>query len=78
MRFADTGEMFDGLRLASFDEIGNAELAAAADRAAEGGADQDTAEMFGFLLGHNFHLENCRTLLHAETGPQEFNLGLGN
>jgi hypothetical protein len=29
--------------------------------------------MFGFLLGHDFHLECCRTLARAKTEPQQFN-----
>jgi hypothetical protein len=72
MSFAGSGEVFDWLRLAGLDEIGNAELGDCADRAAEGGAGHDAAEMFGFLLGHDFHLEYCRTLSHAKTEPQEF------
>jgi hypothetical protein len=45
MRFAGAGEMCDGLRLAGLDEIGDAELGDGADRAAEGGADQNAAEL---------------------------------
>jgi hypothetical protein len=56
------------------DEIGNAEFGDGADRATEGGADQDAAELFGFLLGHEFHLECCGTLSHGKTEPQAFNL----
>jgi len=52
VRFAGAGKMFDWLRLAGLDEIGNAELGDGADRAAERGADQKAAEMLGFLLGH--------------------------
>jgi len=51
MRFAGAGEMCDGLRLAGLDEIGDAELGDGADRAAQGGADQDATELFGFSLG---------------------------
>src|ERR1700723_360070 len=51
--FAGAGEMFDGLRLAILDQIGNAELGDATDRAAEGGADQHAIELLGFLLSHN-------------------------
>ena len=75
MRFAGAGEMFDGLRLAGLDEIGNAELGDGADRAAEGSAGQDAAELLGFLLGQDCHLECCRTLSQSrsKTEPQEFN-----
>jgi hypothetical protein len=45
------GGIFDGLRLAGLNEIGNAQLGDGADRAAEGGADEDARELFGFLLG---------------------------
>ena len=57
MRPAGTGEMFNRLRVAGLDEIGNAELGDCADCAAEGGADQDAGEVFGFLLGHDFQQE---------------------
>jgi hypothetical protein len=77
MSFAGSGEMFDWLWLAGLDEIGNAELGDCADRAAEG-ADHDAVEMFGFLLGHDFHLECCRTLSHAKTEPQEFDFRLAD
>lgn len=73
MSFAGSGEVFDWLRLAALHEIGNAQLGDCADRAAEGGTGHDAAEMFGFLFGHDFHLENCRTLSHAKVEPQEFN-----
>ena len=73
MRFGGAGEMFDWLRLAGLDEIGNAELGDGVDRATEGGAGQHAAELFGFLLGHEFHLECCRTLSRPKTEPQEFN-----
>jgi hypothetical protein len=73
MSFGGSGEVFDGLRLAGLNEIGNAELGDCANRAAEGGTRHDAVEMFGFLLGHDFHLEYARTLSHAKTEPQEFN-----
>ena len=73
MRFGAAGEMFDGLRRAGLDQIGNAEFGDGADRAAEGGAGQDAAELFGFSLGHDFQLECRRTLAHSKTEPQEFN-----
>jgi hypothetical protein len=57
MRFTGASEMFDRLRLAGLDEIGNAELGDCADCAAQGRADHDAGEAFGFLLGHDFQLE---------------------
>ena len=63
--------MFNGLRLATLDEIGNAEFGDCADRAAEGSAVQNASELFRFLLGHDFHLEYCGTLSRAKTEPQE-------
>jgi hypothetical protein len=72
MRFAGAGEILDVLRLAGLNEIGNAELGDAADRAAERSTVQDAAELFGFLLGHNFHLECCGTLSQAKTESQAF------
>jgi hypothetical protein len=51
------GEVFDGLRLAGLMEIGNAELGDSA------------VEMFGSLLGHDFHLEYARTPSQAKTEP---------
>ena len=57
MRFAGAGEVFDRLRRAGLDEIGNAKLGDGADRAAEGGAGHDAGEVFGFLLGHDFQPE---------------------
>jgi hypothetical protein len=70
MRFARAREMFDRLRLAGLDEVGNAEFGNRAHRAAERGAGQNAAEMFGFLLGHDFLLEYFVTLSRAETKPQ--------
>jgi hypothetical protein len=67
------GEVFDGLRLAGLMEIGNAELGDSANRAAEGATRHDAVEMFGSLLGHDFHLEYARTPSQAKTEPQEFN-----
>jgi hypothetical protein len=53
------------------DEVGNAEFGDCADRAAKGSAVEDAIELFRFLLGHDFHLECCRTLSRAKTEPQE-------
>ena len=50
---AVVGKMFDCLRPAGLDKIGNTELGDGADRTAEGGADQNAGEVFGFLLAHN-------------------------
>ena len=63
--------MFDGLRLASLDEVGNAKFGDCADRAAKGRAVEDAIELFRFLLGHDFHLDCCGTLSRAETESQE-------
>jgi hypothetical protein len=71
MSFAGFGEVLDGLRLATLDEVGDAEFGDRADRAAEGGAVQDASELFRFLLGHDFHLECCGTLSRVKTEPQE-------
>ena len=78
MSFAGSGEVFDWLRLADLDEIGNAELGDCADRAAEGGAGHDAGEMFGFLLGHDFRLGYAGTLSHAKIRPQEFNFRIAD
>jgi hypothetical protein len=64
--FAGFGEVFDGLRLAALDEVGDAELGDCADGAAEGGSVENAIELFGFLLGHDFHLKCCGTLSRAE------------
>jgi hypothetical protein len=64
--------MFDGLRLATLDEVGNAEFGDCANRAAEGGAVENASELFRFLLGHDFHLECCRTLSRGKAESQEF------
>ncbi len=55
MNFGGSGEVFDGLRLAGLNKIGNAELGNSANCPAEGGTRHDAVEMFGFLLGHDFH-----------------------
>ncbi len=73
MSLGGSGEVFDGLRLAGLNKIGNAELGNSANRPAEGGTRHDAVEMFGFLLGHDFHLEYARTLSQAKTELQEFN-----
>src|SRR5207237_8255546 len=73
VRFAGAGEMFDWLRLAGLNEIGNAELGDGADGAAERGADHKTTEMFGFLLSHEVACESCGTLSHRKTQSQELN-----
>jgi hypothetical protein len=61
--------VFDGLRLVGLMEIGNAELGDSANRAAEGATRHDAVEMFGSLLGHDFHLECARTPSQAKTEP---------
>lgn len=71
MSLTGSGQVFDGLRLAGFDEVGNAEFGDCADGAAEGCAVQDASELFRFLLGHDFHLECCGTLSRAAAEPQE-------
>jgi hypothetical protein len=76
MSFAGSGEAFDWLRLAGLDEIGNAELGDRADRATEGGADQNAAELFGFLLSHDFKRELLPDAITPNTEPQEFNFRL--
>src|SRR5450631_2530488 len=55
MSLGGSSQVFDWLRLAGLDEIGNAELGDCADRAAEGSAVHDAGKVFGFLLGHEFH-----------------------
>jgi hypothetical protein len=72
MSFGGFGEVFDGLRLATLDEIGDAEFGDCADSAAEGGAVENASELFSFLLGHDFHQVCCRTLSRAKTEPQEW------
>lgn len=54
MSLASSREVFDWLWLAGLHEIGDAELGDCADGAAEGGADDNTAEVFGFLLPRDF------------------------
>ena len=72
MSFGGFSEVFDGLRLATVDEISNAEFGNCADRAAKGCAVQDAGELFRFLLCHDFHLEYCGTLSRTYTERQEF------
>src|ERR1700721_2263513 len=71
MSLAGFSEIFDGLGLATLDEISNAEFGNCADGATKGGSVQDAIKLFRFLLGHDFHLEYWRTLSHAKTEPQE-------
>ena len=52
MRFSAPGKMFNRLWLAAMDKIGNTEFGDGAERTAEGGADQDSGEVFRFTLGH--------------------------
>ena len=46
--FAGFSEVFDGLRLAGLDEVGNAEFGNGADGTAEGGSVQYAIELFRF------------------------------